>query len=116
MSILTGQRLKDAIQTGFGLAQIGEFAFMVALIYMTCTGDLSNPMYQIVVGVSLLTTILNPVMLRISDPVGDWCERHLPARVSGWLRRTAPGSRASARRRCRPACSGTCARASCGSA
>lgn len=85
MSILTGQRLKDAIQTGFGLAQIGEFAFMVALIYMTCTGDLSNPMYQIVVGVSLLTTILNPVMLRISDPVGDWCERHLPARVSGWL-------------------------------
>ena len=85
MSILTGQRLKDAVQTGFGLAQIGEFAFMVALIYMTCTGDQSNPMYQIVVGVSLLTTILNPVMLRLSDPVGDWCERHLPARVGGWL-------------------------------
>ncbi len=85
MSILTGQKVKDAVQTGFGLAQIGEFAFMVALIYMTQTGDLSSPMYQIVVGVSLITTILNPVMLRLSDPVGDWCEVHLPERVRGWM-------------------------------
>ena len=85
MSILTGQKVKDAIQTGFGLAQIGEFAFMVALIYMTQTGDTSSPMYQIVVGVSLVTTILNPVMLRLSDPVGDWCESHLPERLRGWL-------------------------------
>ncbi len=85
MSILTGQRVKDAVQTGFGLAQIGEFAFMVALIYMTSTGDTASPMYQIVVGVSLLTTVLNPVMLRVSDPVGDWCEKRLPTRVRSWL-------------------------------
>ena len=85
LSLLTGQRIKDAVQTGFGLAQIGEFAFMVALIYMTKTGDTSSPMYQIVVGVSLLTTVLNPALLRLSDPVGDWCETHLPARVRGWL-------------------------------
>lgn len=85
MSILTGQKVKDAVQTGFGLAQIGEFAFMVALMYMTQTGDLSSPMYQIVVGVSLLTTILNPTLLKLSDPVGDWLETHLPERVRGWL-------------------------------
>jgi hypothetical protein len=42
-------------------------------------------MYQIVVGVSLLTTILNPVMIRISDPVGDWAENHCPSRIAGWL-------------------------------
>ena len=94
MSLLTGQQLKDAVQTGFGLAQIGEFAYMVALMYLSLTGDITNPMYQIVVGVSLLTTCLNPVMLRISDPVGDWLEQHLPTRVRGalaayqdWLRR-----------------------------
>ncbi len=85
MSILTGQRVKDAVQTGFGLAQIGEFAYMVALIYMSRTSDASSPMYQIVVGVSLLTTCLNPVMLRVSDPVGDWIEKHIPERLSGWL-------------------------------
>ncbi|MGN0852983.1 MAG: cation:proton antiporter [Kiritimatiellia bacterium] len=85
MSLLTGQRIKDAVQTGFGLAQIGEFAYMVALMYITLTGDRENPMYQIVVGVSLITTCLNPFMLKISDPIGNWLEFHLPARLQGWI-------------------------------
>ena len=85
MSILAGQGVKDAVQTGFGLAQIGEFAYMVALMYMTLTNDLSNPMYQIVVGASLITTCLNPVMLRISDPVGDWLENRLPVPIKGLI-------------------------------
>ncbi len=86
VSILTGQSVKTSVQTSFALAQIGEFAFMVALLYTTVTGDSASPMYQIVVGVSLLTTCLNPVMLRLSDPVGDWAERRVPGRVKGWLR------------------------------
>lgn len=85
MSILTGQKVKDAIQTGFGLAQIGEFAYMVALMYITLTGDKASPMYQIVVGVSLVTTCLNPLMLKVSDRVGSWAEAHQPARIRGWL-------------------------------
>ena len=86
ISVLTGQPLKAAVQTAFGLAQIGEFAYMVALLYMTATGDATSAMYQMVIGVSLITTCLNPLMLRISDPVGDWVERNVPERVKGWLR------------------------------
>ena len=85
MSLLTGQSVKNAVQTGFGLAQIGEFAYMVALIYMTQTGDSASPIYQVVVAVSLITTCLNPTMLRASDRVGDWCEAHLPERMRGWI-------------------------------
>ncbi|MBR1871123.1 MAG: cation:proton antiporter [Kiritimatiellae bacterium] len=85
MSILAGQGVKDAVQTGLGLAQIGEFAYMVALLYMTETGDFANPMYQIAVGVSLVTTILNPAILKASDPIGDWCEKYMPSRLKGWL-------------------------------
>lgn len=85
MSILTGQKVKDAVQTGFGLAQIGEFAYMVALLYMGCAKDPSNPIYQIVVGASLITTCLNPAMLKLSDPAGEWLENHLPGFVHGWL-------------------------------
>ena len=85
MSLLAGQSVKDAVQTGFGLAQIGEFAYMVALIYMSETGDASSPIYQVVVAVSLITTCLNPAMLRASDRVGDWCEARLPERMRGWL-------------------------------
>ena len=86
VSMLTGQSIKVSIQTAFGLAQIGEFAYMVALLYMTATGDTTSAMYQIVVGVSLVTTCLSPLMLRLSDPVGDWVERRTPARLKGWLR------------------------------
>jgi CPA2 family monovalent cation:H+ antiporter-2 len=85
MSILTGQSIKPSVQTALGLAQIGEFAFMVALLYTTATGDGKSPMYQIVVAVSLITTCLNPLMLKISDPIGDWAERRTPKRMLKWL-------------------------------
>ncbi len=85
MSILTGQTVKTSVQTAFGLAQIGEFAYMVALLYMTATKDVDSPMYQIVVGVSLITTCVSPWLLKLSDPVGDWAERRVPDRVKGWL-------------------------------
>lgn len=83
--IVSGESVKTSVQMSFSLAQIGEFAYMVALLYLSTTNDSKSPMYQIVVGVSLLTTILNPVMIRISDPVGDWAENHCPPRIAGWL-------------------------------
>ena len=84
-ALASGETLKTSVQMGFGLAQIGEFAFMVAMLYATLTKDMSSPMYQIVVGVSLLTTILNPVMLRVSDPVGDWLTAKCPDRLRRFL-------------------------------
>ena len=83
--IFSGESVKTSVQMSFSLAQIGEFAYMVALLYLSTTDDTASPMYQIVVGVSLLTTVLNPVMIRLSDPVGDWAEAHCPRRVAGWL-------------------------------
>ena len=85
ISMLTGQSIKTSVQTSFGLAQIGEFAYMVALLYIGATGDSQSTMYQIVVGVSLFTTCLNPFMLRVSDSVGDFAERKVPVRVKSWI-------------------------------
>lgn len=80
--IATGESLKTSLQMGFSLAQIGEFGYMVAMLYITTTGDQNTRMYQIVVGVSLLTTVLNPLMIRASDPVGSWLERKCPRRLA----------------------------------
>lgn len=78
-ALLTGQDLKNAVQTGVGLAQIGEFAYLVALIGISM--KVARPdLYQVAIGVSLLTTILNPVLLRASDPLGDWLVSKMPAR------------------------------------
>jgi CPA2 family monovalent cation:H+ antiporter-2 len=83
--MISGQTLKTSVQMGFSLAQIGEFAYMVALLYLSTTKDSHSQMYQIVVGVSLLTTILNPIMIRISDPIGDFVERRCPSSIAKWL-------------------------------
>lgn len=85
-ALLCGQSVKTAIQLGLGLAQIGEFAFMVALLYAVITQDSSTPMYQIVVAVSILTTLLNPVLLKLSEPFGDWVERKCPEKLTAALK------------------------------
>ena len=82
--LLTGQDLKNAIQTGVGMAQIGEFAYLVALIGVT-TRVVDSTLYQIAVGVSILTTLLNPFLMRGSDPLSDWTVRRLPARWKEYL-------------------------------
>lgn len=85
-AILCGQSVKTAIQLGLGLAQIGEFAFMVALLYTVITHDSSTPMYQIVVAVSILTTLLNPLLLKVSEPFGEWVEGKTPEKIKATLK------------------------------
>jgi CPA2 family monovalent cation:H+ antiporter-2 len=83
-ALATGLDLKNAIQTGIGLAQIGEFAYLVALIGVNMK-VVDGSLYQIAVGVSVLTTLLNPLLLRASDPFADWVERRLPERWREFL-------------------------------
>ena len=90
-TLLTGEEgLKTSVQVGFSMAQIGEFAFMVALLYHSHRVNLlpqhpdwpvEDPVLPIVVGVSLLTTVLNPVLIRFSDRAGSFVEGHCPARA-----------------------------------
>lgn len=84
-ALVCGVEIKPAVQMGFSLAQTGEFAFMVALLYVTVTGDFTKPMYPIVVGVSLLTTMLNPLMIKFSDRAGSFASRRCPERVANVL-------------------------------
>ncbi|MDE6378368.1 MAG: cation:proton antiporter, partial [Duncaniella sp.] len=78
--LLTGQSLKVAIESGFSLTQIGEFAFIIASLGMGL-GVLDAQIYPIVVAVSVLTTFTTPYFIRMSDPVARWVERHLPSRL-----------------------------------
>ena len=84
-ALLTGVDIKTSIQMGFSLAQIGEFAYMVALLYVTTTDDVDKPIYQIVVGASLITTMLNPMMIRISDKAGTFVEKNCPLSIRNIL-------------------------------
>ena len=80
-SLAAGESVKMAVQNGLILAQTGEFALMVAMLYATLTGDSSSDLFQIAVGASLLTTLVNPVLVRVSDRVGGWAEEKTPSRI-----------------------------------
>jgi CPA2 family monovalent cation:H+ antiporter-2 len=75
--IVTGQTLKVAIQSGFSLTQIGEFAFIIATLGMSL-GVLEANIYPIVVAVSVLTTFTTPYFIKLSTPFYEFVERHLP--------------------------------------
>ena len=84
-SLATGLDVKTAVQNGFSLAQIGEFAFMVAILYEGLSGSDGNPMFEIAIGASLLTTLVNPTMIRLSDWAGDSAVRLMPQRARRML-------------------------------
>lgn len=78
--LATGQSLKVAIESGFSLTQIGEFAFIIATLGMQL-GVLDASIYPIVVAVSVLTTFTTPYFIRMADPVYNFIAAHLPARL-----------------------------------
>jgi len=84
-SIAVGVDVKTAVQNGLGLAQTGEFAFMVAILYAGATGNAGSQMISIAVGASLATTVLNPWLIRVSDPIGGFVERAMPEKFRSWL-------------------------------
>lgn len=84
--LVTGQTLKVAIESGFSLTQIGEFAFIIASLGMSL-GVLDTTIYPIVVAVSVLTTFTTPYFIRLADPAYNFAERHLPNRFRGLIER-----------------------------
>lgn len=78
--LLTGQSLRVAIESGFSLTQIGEFAFIIASLGMSL-GVLDTQIYPIVVAVSVVTTFTTPYFIRMADPAYAWVEAHLPKRL-----------------------------------
>ena len=84
--LITGQPLKIAIQSGFSLTQIGEFAFIIASMGMSL-GVLDAVIYPIVVAVSVITTFFTPYFIKAADPCYDFVVRHLPDKLNFLLER-----------------------------
>lgn len=90
--LLSGQPLKMAMQCGFSLTQIGEFAFIIASLGVSLHVT-SHFLYPIVVAVSVITTFLTPYMIRLADPASTFVDNHLPEKWKCLLCRYATGTR-----------------------
>ena len=90
--LLSGQPLKTSIQSGFSLAQIGEFAFIIASLGVAL-GVMAEFIYPIVVAVSVITTFTTPYMIRLSGPFAGWLHKALPDKVINYLNTYTSGSK-----------------------
>ena len=75
-TLLSGQPLRVALQTGFSLVQIGEFAFIIASLGQSLKVT-DNSLYPIVVAVSVITTFLTPYIMKLAYPTLSFLEKHM---------------------------------------
>lgn len=82
-TLISGQPLKQSIQTGMSLSQIGEFSFIIATLGMALNVT-SHFLYPVVVAVSAVTTFTTPFMIKFSKPFSEFLEKKLPRK---WIKK-----------------------------
>ena len=83
--LMTGGGLENAVNTGFSLAQLGEFGFIIAGVGVNL-GVMREFIYPVIIAVSVITTFTTPYMIKLAAPAHAWLLRVLPDR---WIERLA---------------------------
>jgi CPA2 family monovalent cation:H+ antiporter-2 len=81
---IAGHDQRSSLRVGMGLAQIGEFSFIIAALGLSLKVT-SEFLYPIAVAVSVLTTLTTPYLIRWSDLLVSWFDRVAPRSVVGML-------------------------------
>ncbi|HWP84523.1 MAG TPA: cation:proton antiporter [Terriglobia bacterium] len=82
--LLLGSSVRVALLCGFGLAQIGEFSFVLATVGRQ-SRVISEGLFQNFVGAAVLTMAMTPLLWGIACRVVE----RLPSRMRGWMRHAA---------------------------
>jgi len=85
-----GNPLRTSIHAGLGIAQIGEFSFVLA-VAGKASGIITGEFYQIFLSSSVVTMIMTPFVLKSAPFVSGWItSRHLLKRIAS-LKRVSEG-------------------------
>ncbi len=85
-ALVSGQPLKQSVQAGMSLAQIGEFSFIIATLGLSLKVT-SGFLYPVIVAVSAVTTFTTPYLINASTPAYNWLEKRLPEKLKQFLAR-----------------------------
>jgi monovalent cation:H+ antiporter-2, CPA2 family len=80
-AFVAGNDRPTSLRVGMGLAQIGEFSFIIAQLGLTLKVT-SDFLYPIAVTVSAITTLLTPYLIKSSDAFVGWFDRIAPRGVA----------------------------------
>ena len=81
-ALISGQPLKQSIQIGMSMAQIGEFAFIVATLGLTL-GVISDFLFPVAIGVAAITTFATPYRIKFAVPLYNFLEKNIPSK---WIK------------------------------
>jgi len=82
-ALLAARPLKQAVQAGTSMSQIGEFSFIIATLGVSLEVT-SSYLYPIAVGVSVITTFTTPYMIKLAEPLHRFLLKVLPEKwISG---------------------------------
>ncbi|MFC5741084.1 cation:proton antiporter [Dyella tabacisoli] len=81
---VAGNDGRTSLRAGMGLAQIGEFSFVIASLGLSLKVT-SSFLYPVAVAVSAITTFLTPYLIRSADPLAGVLARRLPSGLTGTL-------------------------------
>jgi CPA2 family monovalent cation:H+ antiporter-2 len=92
-ALMTGQTLRTSVQTGFSMAQIGEFSFIIATLGASY-GVLDAAVYPVIVAAAVITTFTTPYMVKVAPRAVTFLELRLPEparatidRYGNWFQR-----------------------------
>lgn len=70
-ALLIGSSARPSVLTGLGLAQIGEFSFVLA-VAGKASGLITEEFYQIFLSSSVVTMIMTPIVVTAAPNVSEW--------------------------------------------
>jgi CPA2 family monovalent cation:H+ antiporter-2 len=82
--VIAGNDGHTSLRAGLGLAQIGEFSFVIAALGLS-TGVTSDFLYPIAVAASVLTAFVTPYLSRASDRIADVVHDAMPGKVNALM-------------------------------
>ena len=83
-TFVAGHDPRTSLRVGMGLAQIGEFSFIIAALGQTLKVT-SDFLYPIAVTVSAITTLLTPYLIKSTDGLMERFDRHAPRSLLQYL-------------------------------
>lgn len=76
-AMIIGSPIRVAIRSGLGLAQVGEFSFVLASAGKVA-GLITEDFYQVFLSASVVTMIMTPFIFKAAPNVSDWIASRMP--------------------------------------
>jgi len=83
-SLVAGHDMRTSLRVGLTLAQIGEFAFVIGHLGLMLKA-IPESLFSIIVGVSALTTLLTPWLIKYSNGLAAIIEKPVPFPIRDML-------------------------------